>query len=92
MGSTGGGLKGALDFHLQFSTDTHAVGICDSVPNERSGRVPVESLRMGYAGFDRVRDRAMRAYAGVIKMIEEEYHGGFCRPVNQAMRKVNHSC
>jgi len=72
----GGGLKGALDFHLKFSTDSDAVGVGDAVPNERAGRVAVEPAGMGYAGFDRSRNRTVGADARVIEVIDEEYHGG----------------
>jgi hypothetical protein len=37
IGLAGGGLKGALDFHLQFSTDAAAFGVRDSIPNKRAG-------------------------------------------------------
>jgi hypothetical protein len=37
IGSAGGGLKGAFNFNLKFSTDTHAVGVGYAVPNERAG-------------------------------------------------------
>jgi len=37
MGLAGGGLKGALDFHLKFSTYAAAFGVCDAVPNEGTG-------------------------------------------------------
>jgi hypothetical protein len=37
MGLTGGGLEGAFNFHLEFSTYAAAVGVCDSIPDERAG-------------------------------------------------------
>ena len=37
MGLTGGGLEGALDFHLKFSTYAAAFGVRDAVPNEGTG-------------------------------------------------------
>lgn len=46
---------------------------------------------MGDAGFNRGRNRTVTGNKGGIEVIEEEYHG-FCRPVNQAMRKGDHSC
>jgi hypothetical protein len=62
-------LEGEFNFHLQFSTDASAVGVCDSVPDERAGRVAVESLRVGDAGFDRGRNCAVTGNAGGIEVI-----------------------
>lgn len=75
MGSMGRYLKGAFNFHLKFTTDATAVGVGDSVPDERAGRVAVEALRVGDAGLDRGRNRTVCGNARVIEVIEKEYHG-----------------
>ena len=80
MGLAGGGLEGAFNFHLKFSTYAAAFGVRDSIPNKGTGRVPVESLCVGDAGFNRVRDRTVAGNAGGIKVIEEEDHGFFVAP------------
>lgn len=80
MGLAGGGLKGAFNFHLKFPADIAAVGVCDSIPDERAGGVAVEALRVSDAGFNRVRDRTVAGNAGVIEVIEEEYHGDLVAP------------
>jgi hypothetical protein len=80
MGSAGGGLKGALDFHLKFSTYAAAFGVRDAIPYVGTGRVPVESLCVGYAGFNRGRDRTVAGNAGGIEVIEEDYHDALDAP------------
>ena len=69
MGLAGGGLEGAFNFHLKFSTYAAAFGVRDSIPNKGTGRVPVESLCVGDAGTNRVRDCAVGADARVIEVI-----------------------
>lgn len=67
-------MKGAFDFHLQLSTDAAAVGVGDAVPNEGTGRVPVEPAGMGDAGFNRGRNCAVCGNAGSVEVIDEDYH------------------
>ncbi len=67
-------MEGEFNFHLKFSTDSAAFGVRDSIPDERAGRVPVEPFRMGYAGFDRGRNRTVAGNTGGIEVIDEEYH------------------
>jgi len=62
-------LKGAFDFHLQFSTDANPVGVCDAVPYVGTGRVPVESLRVGYAGFNRGGNGTVTGNAGSVEVV-----------------------
>ncbi len=62
-------MEGEFDFHLKFSADSAAFGVRDPIPNKGTGRVPVQSLRMGDAGFDRVRDRTVAGNAGGIEVI-----------------------
>ena len=69
MGLAGGGLEGAFNFHLKFSTYAAAFGVRDSIPNKGTGRVPVESLCVGDAGFDRGRYRTVAGNARVIEVI-----------------------
>ena len=60
----------AFDFHLQLPTDSHTLSVGDAVPDERAGRVPVESFCVSYAGFNRSRNRAMSGNPRVIEVIE----------------------
>ena len=70
MGSMGGYLKGAFNFHLKFTTDATAVGVGDPVPNEGTGRVPVESAGVSDAGADCGRNGPMSGNPRVIEVIE----------------------
>ena len=63
-------MKGPFDFHLQFSTDSTAFGVGDSVPDEGTGRVPVEPAGMGDAGFNRGGDRTVARNAGSVEVID----------------------
>ena len=67
-------MHGAFNFHLQFSTDPHAVGVSDTVPNIGAGGVAMESFRVGDAGFNRGSNCTVGADAGEVEMIEEDYH------------------
>jgi len=69
IGSTGKGLEGALNFHLQFSTDAAAVGVGDAIPYVGTGRVAVKPFRVGYAGFDRGRNCAVTGNAGSVEVV-----------------------
>jgi len=62
-------LQGEFNFHLKLSADAAAFGVCDSVPNVGTGRVPVEPFRMGDAGFNRGGDCAVAGNARVIEVI-----------------------
>ena len=62
-------MEGAFNFHLKFSTYAAAFGVRDSIPNKGTGRVPVESLCVGDAGFDRGRYRTVAGNARVIEVI-----------------------
>ncbi len=62
-------MKGEFNFHLQFSTDAAAFGVCDSIPYVGTGRVAVEPFRVGYAGFDRGSDRTVAGNAGSVEVV-----------------------
>ena len=66
----GGHLKGAFDFHLQFTTDSHTLRIGDAVPDERAGRVTVEPAGVGDAGFNRGGNCTVCGNPGSVEVIE----------------------
>lgn len=69
MGSMGGYLKGAFNFHLKFTTDATAVGVGDPVPNIGTGGVPVEPAGVGDAGFNRGRYRTVTGNQRSVELI-----------------------
>lgn len=80
MGLAGGGLEGAFNFHLKFTTDATAVGVGDPVPNIGTGGVPVEPAGVCDAGADCGRNGPMSGNPRVIEVIEEDYHDALDAP------------
>ena len=60
----------AFNFHLQFSTDSNPVGVGDAVPDERAGRVPVESAGVSDAGADCGGNCTVTRNAGSVEVVE----------------------